>query len=165
MMGDREANGADFGMTKLGEISPFTVFANLAALLDGEKSKMELKLKPETITAAVIVIGFFLPWSQLLGFGVSGYNIGQLGSYGNWAWLILVSSIITVVLFSVDIGEHNEGLAKLSAYATGILPIAGMLYGLRIFGPKLFQLLSIGAYICIVAGMILIVMRLQKDFN
>jgi hypothetical protein len=26
-----------------------------------------------------MIVGFFLPWAQLFGFGVSGWNLGQLG--------------------------------------------------------------------------------------
>jgi branched-chain amino acid transport system permease protein len=113
---------------------------------------MDHAKRPEVIIAGGLVVFFFLPWAQLFGFGVSGYNLGQLGSYGNLAWLILVGGIATIAAIVL---EADEALARMVAGVTGFLPWAGLLYGLSKVGTDLFQILSIGAYLTLLAGLAL----------
>jgi len=112
-----------------------------------------LRFKPQIILAGLITLGFFLPWAQIFGFGVSGYNLGQFGSYGNYAWLILLSSVITIVLCSI---REIEGIAIISQYITGALPIIALFVLIHLFGKDIFQMLSLGFCLCFFAGMALL---------
>jgi len=127
---------------------------------------MNLKMKssdaPILTLAFVIIIAFFMPWFQLLSFSVSGYNLGQIGSYGNYVWLIPILAGGTIILsfFQNDI----RGIAA----ATGIIPLLFILYAIidqsakdanaastliSIFG----HVVSVGAYITIICSIGIIV--------
>lgn len=102
------------------------------------------------IAAGAMIVSFFLPWAQLLGFGASGYNLAQFGSYGNLAWLIPISG--AVVILSNLVAPGSRPVQVLA----GIVPWAGLFYGLANIGEDLFHILSIGPYIALVAGAVLI---------
>ena len=119
-----------------------------------------LSVKPEMIAAGGVAICFFLPWAQIFGFGVSGYNLAQLGSYGNWAWVILISSIITILTFAM---ETETMIARLIAGVTGALPIIGLMYAVNNIGQNVFQVLSIGVYLGVLSGSALLLLALFND--
>lgn len=121
-----------------------------------------LKIKTQAFIAAGMLVGFFLPWAQIWGFGVSGYNLAQLGSYGNWAWAILLSSIITIVVFSTN---QSAILERAVAYITGALPIIGLAIGMTKIGTEMFHVISVGVYICLVAGAALIFVTASQYFT
>lgn len=76
------------------------------------------------ICAFGILAAFFMPWIQLFGAGMSGYNLGRLGSYGNYAWIIPILAGGTIlVTFS---GASNRVLGAL----TGIVPLGALAYAL-----------------------------------
>jgi pSer/pThr/pTyr-binding forkhead associated (FHA) protein len=77
-----------------------------------------------TICAAGLLAAFFLPWVQLFGVGVSGYDLGKLGSYGNYAWIIPILAG-AAILVSIS-GASNRGIGALA----GIVPLAAIGYGL-----------------------------------
>lgn len=106
---------------------------------------------------------FFMPWYQLLGKGISGYNLGQLGSYGNYAWIIPILAGATVLLtFS---GVNNRVVGSI----TGIVPLGAILYFLIRIASKgegrAFQyvlevaghVLSIGAWLTIIFSIAIII--------
>lgn len=97
-----------------------------------------------------MILFFFTPWAQLLGVSVSGYDLQKLGSYGNFAWLIPVSSGITIVA-----GLYGKSQTEL-AQLTGALPILGLVYGLVKVGSDLFHILAIGAYLTLLTGLALL---------
>jgi len=115
---------------------------------------MRNSLRLETICAAGLIIFFFLPWGQILGFSISGYNLGEIGSYANLVWLIPLFSIILIVMALT--GKN----LKLIAALTGLLPIIGLLYGIVEVGGDLFQVLGIGVYSTILAGVALLLTAL-----
>jgi hypothetical protein len=114
--------------------------------------------KPILILACCILGAFFMPWVQLFGFAASGYNLGQLGSYGNYAWIIPILSGATIIT-SLS-GSNNRGIGAL----TGIVPLGAIVYGLiRLAGEgggdalngitkMAGQVLSIGAYVTIICS-------------
>jgi hypothetical protein len=83
-----------------------------------------------------------------------------MGSYGNLAWLILLGGIATIAAFAL---KADEALARMVAGVTGFLPWAGLLYGLSKLGTDLFQILSIGAYLTLLAGLVLFGVALFVD--
>jgi hypothetical protein len=97
-----------------------------------------------------MILFFFMPWAQLLGFNASGYDLQKLGSYGNLAWLIPVFSGITIA--AGFYGKRQKELGLL----TGVLPLLGLVYALVKVGPVLFDVLAIGAYLTLITGIALV---------
>lgn len=108
--------------------------------------------------AAVIVVGFFMPWAQLFGFGASGYQMAKLGSYGNLAWLVPAAGVITLLL-----DWSGSSSRKVAGMAAGILPWLALVVGLRKVGYEIFQVLAIGAYVVLAASVVLIVATVNEE--
>jgi tetratricopeptide (TPR) repeat protein len=118
--------------------------------------------KPVVIYASGLFAAFFMPWVQLFGFGMSGYNLGQLGSYGNYSWIIPLLAGATILVSLL--GANNRVLGAIS----GIVPLGALLYGvLRLSSGGGAQVtrgvleiaqhvLSIGAYLTIIFSVALI---------
>lgn len=115
---------------------------------------MRIFNRVEIICAAGMIIFFFLPWAQIFSLGVSGYNLGQLGSYANLVWLIPSFCIFLIVM-----GLAGKDL-KLIGFITGSLPIIGLMYGLANVGSDLFHVVGIGVYLTLLASMVLILTSL-----
>ncbi len=82
----------------------------------------ERSSKPVLFCAFGLLAAFFMPWVQLFGVGVSGYNLANLGSYGNYAWIIPILAGGTVLLtFS---GVDNRPIGAV----TGIVPLGAVAY-------------------------------------
>jgi hypothetical protein len=114
-----------------------------------------------------ILISFFLPWFQILGHGVSGYDIGQLGSYGNYAWSIPVLAVGTIL--ATFAGQDN----RLFGALTGLVPLGAIGYALLKIGAEsgpdaagqvlqvAQQVFSIGAYLTLLCSIALLVSAAQ----
>lgn len=76
-----------------------------------------------TILAVGIVVAFFMPWFQLFGAGISGFEITNLGSYTNYLWVIPGLAGYTVLLGAS--GTNNRVMGAI----TGIVPLATIAYG------------------------------------
>jgi hypothetical protein len=74
------------------------------------------------IFACGLLAAFFMPWFQLFGSGISGYQIGTLGSYGNYAWVIPLLACCTL-LMSLP-GMNNRAIGII----TGLVPLGAMFY-------------------------------------
>lgn len=98
-----------------------------------------------------MLVGFFLPWAQLFGQGLSGFEIGKLGSYGNWAWTVPLGAGATLLL-----GYYRANQRPV-AFIAGLLPLIGLVYALIKVGEDIFHIISIGAYITLIAGFVLLV--------
>jgi len=141
--------------------------------LDAQVRALAVKFNPKsskTVLACAfgLMLAFFMPWVQLFGFGMSGYNLGRLGSYGNYAWIIPILAGATIVLsFS---GANNRTIGAIS----GIVPLGAILYGLvRIAGEAgssvangvleiAGHVLSIGAWLTIIFSVAIIVAALAQ---
>lgn len=69
-----------------------------------------------------LIASFLLPWVQILGLGASGYNLSQLGSYGNLAWVVPAVGIVCLL---ANTSKQALGRARKSASMLGALLIAG----------------------------------------
>jgi len=127
-----------------------------------------MNMNPKSIPVLVCAFGllaaFFMPWVQSFGVGISGYNLGQLGSYGNYAWVIPLLAGVTILL-SFTPGVNNRGIGVVA----GIVPLGAILYGLirlsaeggrdattgvlKIAG----QVLSIGAWLTVIFSTAIII--------
>jgi hypothetical protein len=113
------------------------------------------------VFAIGLLVGFFLPWVQFLGFGISGYSLGKLGSYGNYAWIIPILASSTLIASFT--GRDNRSIGTL----TGVIPIVAILYLVAniIDGRRdaedileiLIQVISIGGWITIICSLGLLI--------
>ena len=116
--------------------------------------------KPVLVCAFGLLVAFFMPWVA----GMSGYNLGQLGSYGNYAWAIPILAGVTILLsFS---GINNRGIGVIA----GIVSLGVILYDLlRLAGEEVGsranegilglagQVLLIGAWLTIIFSIVIII--------
>ncbi len=108
-------------------------------------------------SAIVILVSFFLPWTQLLGLGLSGYDLAKLGSYANWVWVVPLSACF--LLYHCIAGNS----VVRAQYFAGIAPWLGLLYGLVKVGENLFHILSIGAYLTLIAASALLAQNSSEN--
>jgi len=123
---------------------------------------------PVVVCAVGLVAAFFLPWIRIFGVGISGYNLGQLDSYGNYAWIIPIVAGITIVLSFIEVDNRAVGAVA------GIIPLGAILYALVRVGldggieamkvalQLAWQAFSIGAWLTIVFGIAIIVAALVQ---
>jgi len=124
--------------------------------------------KPVLVCAFGLLAAFLMPWVQFFGVGMSGYNLGQLGSYGNYAWVIPILAGATILLSFSEI--NNRGIGAIA----GIVPLGAILYGLvRLAGEGggqatkgvldiAGQVLSIGAWLTIIFSIAIIIAALVQ---
>jgi len=127
--------------------------------------------KTEMLFAAVLLLGFFLPWASIGGLvSFSGYNIpealkglsGLAGAFSKETaetpvkvylsyllYLIPLLSIIIIVLGFKDIKT------KVISICAGALPFLFLIYALIDIG-NIFKAASIGVYVTLIAGLCLI---------
>lgn len=115
------------------------------------------------VCAFGLLAAFFMPWIQFFGVGMSGYNLGRLGSYGNYAWIIPILAGVTILLTYSGINN------RISGALSGIVPLAALSYGvlriaregggesageiLKIAG----QVMSIGVWLTILFSIVIII--------
>lgn len=99
----------------------------------------------------------------MFGESLSGYNIGRIGSYGNYVWVVPVLAVITIIMSLQKMPNRVIGAV------TGIVPLAAILYAIfriqeaagtraaeEILGMSM-HLLSVGAYLTIACSIGLII--------
>lgn len=122
---------------------------------------------PVVVCAVGLLVAFFMPWVQLFGFGMSGYNLGQLGSYGNYAWIIPILAGAVVLLSFL--GINNRGIGALA----GLVPLGAIAYGLMRLGLESADatqgvldaaghVLSIGAWLTIMFSIAIVIAALVR---
>lgn len=79
--------------------------------------------KPVFFCALGLFAAFLMPWIEgPAGLGMSGYSLGQLGSYANYAWVVPILAGAT--LFVSISGINN----RVVGFVAGIVPIAAITY-------------------------------------
>lgn len=118
--------------------------------------------KPVLICAIGILAAFFMPWVQFFGLGISGYNLGRIGSYGNYAWVVpVLSGAVVLVTFA---GLKNRLLGAIA----GVIPLCmiGYIIFQYVNSGKIqnadvvnvaTQVLSIGAWLTVILSVAIIV--------
>lgn len=113
--------------------------------------------------AAIIVISFFLPWAALFGATFSGYKIVTIG--GDILFLypivIVILSIVTILVELVYPPASYTQRYSLVAVLAGISPFIALLYGFSKIGDDIFRILSIGSYLTLISGVVLIIVGIK----
>jgi hypothetical protein len=105
------------------------------------------------ISVAAVVLGasFFMPWAVFFGENLSGLEIQKhLDSY-KFVWLLPVCAAVTLILNMV--GAPTALVRRIA----GAIPFVILGYSLNKFGSNLFQILSWGGWVALVAGIVLVI--------
>ena len=102
-----------------------------------------------TLCATGILICFFLPWAQIFGGNVSGFDLQKLNDQQKLLWLIPIFCVITII------GGLTGRSQKIAAQLTGALPFFALAYWLHQLGGDLMKVLNIGAYGSLILGLIM----------
>jgi hypothetical protein len=97
-------------------------------------------------------ICFFLPWAQILGGNISGFDLQKAGGGQLLLWSIPVFCLITIF---AGITKHSQTIA---GRFTGALPFAVGVYWYMKLGQDMFQILTFGAYLSLAFGLALLIL-------
>jgi hypothetical protein len=104
------------------------------------------------LCAAGLGVCFFLPWAQIFGANLSGFDLQKMGGGQRLLWLIPIFCVITIF---AGIAERGQQIAGQLA---GALPFCVGIYWYTKFGSDLFHILSYGAFLSLAFGLALFIL-------
>lgn len=132
------------------------------------KKKPAFPVNLLTISAAIIVLAFFLPWVKFggtwSGYEIPGFahSVGKATSLKTWTGKFDINAYLVYALFLVPLGA--AGILALSfmgksvrtvAWITAAMPLAGFAYGLIRAGTDVFSYIVIGGWLTIAAALVM----------
>jgi len=138
------------------------------------RNKTALPANLLTITAAVIVVAFFLPWVKL-GVSYAGYEIpdiasavGRATSLRSWTGKFDINVYLVYALFLVPLGAAAVIVlsilakdARPAAWITAVMPLAGFVYGVIRQGFDVFPRIGLGGWLTIAAAAVMLLALLN----
>lgn len=129
------------------------------------RNKIKIPIDLITISAAVIVVSFFLPWVKY-GVSYSGYEIPDIArmvakvtSFKSWTGHFDVNVYLVYLLFIVPVGavailvlSAINKPVRILTMAVAALPLAGFVIGLIKVGFKIFTYIGPGGWLTIAAA-------------
>ena len=97
-------------------------------------------------------ICFFLPWVNIFGGTISGFDLQKAGGGQLLLWLIPVFCLITIF---AGVTKHSQQIA---GQLSRVLPFVVGVYWYMKLGNEMFQLLTFGAYLSLAFGLALIIL-------
>jgi len=104
------------------------------------------------LCAAGLGVSFFLPWVNILGGNVSGFDLQKLGNEQRLLWLIPIFCAIT---FFAGVTKRSQ---KIAGQLTGALPFAVGVYWYTKLGSDMFHVLTFGAFLSLAFGAALFIL-------
>ncbi len=104
---------------------------------------------PSFIAALGMCAAFFMPWLSIMGAGIAGNTLGQIGSEGKAAWIVLLLAGLSAV-------THFAAPMKPLNVAAGVAPFVMLVYYANKMGDKLFEVLGVGAWVTLGCGLVLV---------
>jgi hypothetical protein len=101
------------------------------------------------LCAAGLGVSFFLPWAQILGANISGFDLQKMGDLQRLLWSIPIFSAITVIAVITKRSQEAAG------WITGMLPILVGGYWYTKLGSDMFHILAYGAFLSLAFGAVL----------
>lgn len=132
------------------------------------KSKINFPVDLVTISAAVIVVAFFLPWVKY-GVSYSGYEIPDIArmvakvtSFKSWTGRFDINVYLVYLLFIVPLGAAAVLIlsvmnkpVRILAMVVAAMPLAGFVIGLIKVGFKIFTYIGFGGWLTILAAAVM----------
>lgn len=97
-------------------------------------------------------VSFFLPWANIFGATLSGFDLQKMGGEQRLLWLIPILSVITIV-----IGIYKKS-QKVIGQLTGLLPFIVGIYWYTKIRSDLFHTLTYGAFLSLIFGAALFIL-------
>ena len=98
------------------------------------------------LCAAGLGVSFFLPWAQILGANISGFDLQKMGDQQRLLWAIPIFCAITI--FAGITKKSQQGAGMLTA----MLPFLVGVYWYTKLGSDLFHILTYGAFLSLAFG-------------
>jgi hypothetical protein len=97
-------------------------------------------------------VSFFLPWAQLLGINLSGFDLQKMGDQQRLLWIIPICCAITIF------ANATKRSQELAGQFTGVLPFLVGGYWYYKLGSDMFQILAYGAYLSLAFGAAMLIL-------
>jgi hypothetical protein len=114
-----------------------------------------------TLLSLLLLGSFFLPWINILGKPLSGWDIVRIEEFGLEARLLLAIPLTGLFTFLGALVKPSQ--IKPVAVLTGSLPLIGLAFYWFKIGTDLFQLLGIGAYATLFVAVLLIILGANQS--
>ncbi|HLZ17302.1 MAG TPA: hypothetical protein VKQ08_09685 [Cyclobacteriaceae bacterium] len=104
------------------------------------------------LCAGGLGVSFFLPWAQILGANISGFDLQKMNDQQRLLWAIPIFCAITIITGIAKSGQQVAG------QLTGLLPfIVGVYWYLKLSN-DMFQILAYGAYLSLAFGAAMLIL-------
>ena len=97
-------------------------------------------------------ISFFLPWANIFGANISGFELQKAGGGQLLLWLIPIFSAITII------AGMTKRSQQIAGQLSGVLPFAVGVFWYIKLGQDMFQVLAFGAYLSLACGLALLIL-------
>jgi hypothetical protein len=105
-----------------------------------------------SLCAAGLGINFFLPWANIFGGNISGFDLQKAGDGQQLLWLIPIFCAITIF---AGITKRSQ---KIIGQLTGALPFCVGAYWYNKLGSDLTRILTNGAFLSLIFGTALFIL-------
>lgn len=119
----------------------------------GENQNISASLS-QIISLAALGLGvsFFLPWVQIWGATLSGFDLQKMHGGHLLLWLIPIFSALTIFAGITKRSQRN------AAQLAGTLPFLVLIYWLYQMGSDLMHVIAIGGYLSLGCGAALLIL-------
>jgi hypothetical protein len=97
-------------------------------------------------------ISFFLPWANILGGNISGFDLQKAGDGQLLLWSIPIFCAITII------AGMTKRSQQIAGQLSGVLPFAVGVFWYMKLGQDMFQILAFGAYLSLACGLALLIL-------
>ena len=104
------------------------------------------------LCAAGLGVSFFLPWVQIIGANISGFDLQKTSDPERLLWAIPIFCAITIIAGITKKSQQAAGLI------TGMLPFLVGGYWYTKLGSDMFHILSYGGFLSLAFGAALLIL-------
>lgn len=108
------------------------------------------------LCAAGLGVSFFLPWVQIIGANISGFDLQKTSDQERLLWAIPIFCAITII---ASITKKSQQVA---GQLTGALPFLVGVFWYSKLGSNMFQILAYGAFLSLAFGAALFIVSRES---
>ena len=127
------------------ESAPVAIGQEIKAACSGQTQLVNL-------CALGLGISFFLPWANIFGGNISGFDLQKAGGGQLLLWSIPIFSAITII------AGMTKRSQQIAGQLSGALPFAVGVFWYMKLGQDMFQVLAFGAYLSLACGLALLIL-------
>jgi len=114
----------------------------------------------ENMAALGLVVFFFFPWASIGPFSVNGFGAASSGK--GLSFLLFLVPLLGLLVLAMRPICQTPTILKIVKLVAGGLPIAGFVLAFIDVGGMVFQFLGLGAYLTLIAAVLIILGTLDK---